>query len=693
MKVLTVPLGYIMYICYHIVDNYALAIIFFTLITKLILLPVSIWVHKNGIKIVKLTPELNRIKLKYFGDGDSIADETQKLYKREGYNPLAGLIPLFLQIILLIGLIQVIYNPLTHLFHLDDSLAQELTTQLCTLTGANPESGSLQLQVVSGIQSGAYTADFLAVTGMGADIAAQINSLNLNVLGFNLGGIPAETGGILIFIPLLAGAASFILCICQNKLNPLQAQQGQAGQIGTMAASVGISLFLGFFVPAGVGFYWICSNVLSILQQYILNFMVPPAKFIDYEALEQSWRELKELESLGSKKKWYQHDPNARREKEDYKKFFSIVNKHIVFYSEGSGFYKYFRRLIEYLLAHSNVVIHYITSDPNDQIFVIAEKEARIKPYYIGEKKLITLMMKMDADIVIMTMPDIGNFHIKRSYVRTDIEYIYMFHWVTSTHMVIREHALDHYDTIFCPGAYQVNEIRYTENRYQLPEKTLLQTGYGVIEDLVSAYDKIDKPESAVPQILIAPSYQADNIMDSCIDDLLVQLLSESYKVIVRPHPQYIRRAPQKIEAFRQRYKKELESNFLEFQTDFSSGDTVYQSDIVITDWSTISYEFSLTTMKPTLFINTPMKVINTYWTEYPMQPLDITLRNQIGKSLELSEVGRTLEVIHDMLENADLYHEQIAVVRTDLMSEFGRSAEIGGNYIINQLVNRKKGK
>jgi hypothetical protein len=78
--------------------------------------------------------------------------------------------------------------------------------------------------------------------------------------------------------------------------------------------------------------------------------------------------------------------------------------------------------VIEYLLSHTKVPIHYITSDPDDIIFKIAEKEPRIKPYYIGEKRLITLMMKMDADVVVMTMPDLENYHIKRSYIRKDID-------------------------------------------------------------------------------------------------------------------------------------------------------------------------------------------------------------------------------------------------------------------------------
>ena len=115
MRILSEALGYVMYFCYYLVHNYGLAIILFTLISKIVLLPVSVWVQKNSIKMVKMQPEINRIKAKHFGDADRIADEQSKIFKREKYNPLASLIPLAVQIILLMGLVEVISVSYTHL--------------------------------------------------------------------------------------------------------------------------------------------------------------------------------------------------------------------------------------------------------------------------------------------------------------------------------------------------------------------------------------------------------------------------------------------------------------------------------------------------------------------------------------------------------------------------------------------------
>ena len=608
-------------LCYRFLGSYVVAIILFTALTKIILFPIALWTHRNGIKMVELTPELNELKIRHFGDQDTIAEETQALYKRRGYHPLLSTVPLFIQLALLIGVIG-------------------------------------------------------AVRGMLAGTESVLSRL------------PSAEGGAFLLVPVLAGLAALALGLAQNHLNPLQREQSPASQWGTNGFSIAISLALGVFVPIGVGIYWIFSNLFTIPQQLVLNAVMPPERYVDYEALKKSKAELAAINGLSAGVS----GEDRQREKADYKRFFSVANKHLVFYSEGSGFYKYFSRLIGYLLEHSNLTIHYVTSDPKDQIFRIAEKEGRIRPYYIGEKRLITLMMKMDADIVVMTMPDLENYHIKRSYVRQDVEYIYMFHGCTSTHMVIREKALDHYDTVFCPGPYQIEEIRRADELRHLPPKKLVETGYGLIEDLADAYKEMPGKEDGRLQVLIAPSYQADNIMDSCIDELLGQLLGQVYRVIVRPHPQYIRRTPQKIEAFAQKYKEELAAGEFEFQTDFAAEDTVYRSDIVVTDWSTIAYEFSFTTGRPTLFIDTPMKVVNPDYGALGMEPLDISLRSKIGRALPLSDAARAGEAVREMLANAERYREQILKTREDIMPLFGQSAELGGKYILAQLTSKKGG-
>lgn len=619
---LAVPLNALMMICYRMVGHYFAAILIFTLLTKVILFPVSLWTHRNGITMIRLMPELNRLKVKYYGDKDTIAEKTQALYKQRGYHPLASTVPMFIQLALLIGVI-----------------------------------GAVQALL-------AGTESVLSVP-------------------------PAQAGGMTLLMPLAAGGSALLLGLAQNQFNPLQREQARASQWATNGVSIGISLLLGAFVPVGVGVYWIASNLLTIGQQLVLNAVMPARNYVDYEALEQSKQELAGIDSLSSRVS----KEDRQREKADYKRFFSIANKHLVFYSESSGFYKYFADVIDYLLQHSNLSIHYITSDPNDAIFQKAQKEPRIRPYYIGEKRLITLMMKMDADMVVMTTPDLDNFYLKKSYVKKDVEYIYTAHGVGSTNLLLRNCALAHFDTIFCIGPYQIEELREEECVYNLPSKTLVPCGYGLLDSVMTAYDSsLSKRLKEKPQVLIAPSWQPDNILDTCIDPLLDSLLCGKYHIILRPHPEYCKRYPQKIAILKSRYKDKLgqSSSGFELQTDFSSNETVFESDIVITDWSTICYEFSFATKRPTLFVNTPMKVMNPDYQRLKRIPLDIEIREKIGRSISPDTAGEIERVVEKLLMQADAYAQSIEKLLGECLFNPGQSGMAGGKYIIDRLLNKQ---
>ena len=93
-------------------------------------------------------------------------------------------------------------------------------------------------------------------------------------------------------------------------------------------------------------------------------------------------------------------------------------------------------------------------------------------------------MMKMDADVVVMTMPDIENYHIMRSYIRKDINYVYVPHGMDSLNMTMRTGSMDHYDSVLCTGKIQKEEIEKTEEVYNLPKKELVEWGYSLHDEM-----------------------------------------------------------------------------------------------------------------------------------------------------------------------------------------------------------------
>ncbi|MBQ9041894.1 MAG: membrane protein insertase YidC [Eggerthellaceae bacterium] len=620
----------IMQPCYDLTGNWWVAILLFTVIVKAVLMPMAVWVQWNSIKMVQIMPAINRLKVKYFGDRETIGEKQNELNKEAGYHPLLSLIPLAIQIIILFGLVDVVHS----------------------IT-----------------DSGTPGTEFL-------------------------GMVPVEDGGLSWVMPVLAGLSAVLLGWAQNRINPLQREQSKAEKNMTNGLSIGLSLVLGVFVAAGMAFYWICSNLTAIGVQALCNVIMPPKKYIDYEDLAASRAELEELESLEGerKKKWWQRDPLAKREKADYKRFFNVVGKHIVFYSEGSGFYKYFKGAIAYLLGHSDVVVHYVTNDPDDQIFAIAEKQPRIFPYYIGEKRAITLMMKMDADVVVTTLGDLDNYYIKRSYVRDDIEYVYMFHHMTSLPLTSTKGEYEHYDTLLCVGPHQVAEDERMEEFYRTKPKRHVKAGYDLIDEEIENYGRLvaeGKADHERPVVLIAPSWQEDNILDSCADDMIEGMRGRGWKVIVRPHPEYTKRYRPRWEALQARWA-DVPEDELYFERDFSSNETVFTSDILITDWSSVFCEFAFSTLKPCIFMDTKMKVQNPEWEEIGIPPTDITLRNRVGRSVDPADARSVGDVAAEMLATQSEWRDAIEQVRSECIFNLGHGAEASGEYLLSAILEKQ---
>lgn len=494
-----------------------------------------------------------------------------------------------------------------------------------------------------------------------------------------------------MLIPLLAALSAFFMCYVQNKANVLQSEQGRVNQYGTMAFSVVLSLYLGFFVSIGVGFYWSCSNILSVVQLILLNIWINPKNYIDYEALEESKEELRKAkEFMSAKQKEDKSNPYRAKGKADYKRFLKTQDKKIVFYSEKNGFYKYYKNIIEEIIRRTNIVIHYITSDPEDEVFGLESEQ--FKPYYINENRMIVLMMKMETEIMVMTTPDLENFQLKRSYVKKDIEYIYVPHDVNSSNLTFHKNALDHFDTIFTSGPKNRAEIAEREEKAGLPKKNLVEWGSSVIDNMTVSYEQMVSEESRSgtrkdqKTILIAPSWQADNILDSCIGQMLDRLTETGHQIIVRPHPQYVRHYEGRIDALAEKYR----ARGVTFQKDFSSNKTVYMADLLVTDWSSIAFEYAFSTLKPVLFINTPMKVVNPDYRELDTVPIDIELRDRVGISVAPEKIEEALvPAVEKLLADDQFSQASMRRMKEEYIYNNGTSGKAGAKYMIERLVER----
>ena len=225
---------------------------------------------------------------------------------------------------------------------------------------------------------------------------------------------------------------------------------------------------------------------------------------------------------------------NYRRSKNDIKRFLSLPTafRKITFYSEDNHSFTHFEALIEQLVTIHNEKVCYLTSDPCDPIF--ENPHENLLPFYVGEGMArISLFYKIAADVVIMTMPDIETYHLKRS-IAYPVHYVYLFHAMVSTHSNYRLGAFDHFDSIFCTGPYQLEEIRKTETIYQLKEKHLFEDGYRKLEQLMTEFHKHKEKYGELSNedtktVILAPSWGEHSILNTCGHQLIEHLISAGY--------------------------------------------------------------------------------------------------------------------------------------------------------------------
>ena len=291
-----------------------------------------------------------------------------------------------------------------------------------------------------------------------------------------------------------------------------------------------------------------------------------------------------------------------------------------------------------------------------------------------------------------MTTPDLDKYYLKRSLMKKDIEYIYVPHDMMSVHMGFREGALDAFDTIFCTGDHVSREVRATEDVYKLPKKNLVKFGYPFADKLIEAGEKerAEHIPTEKKEILIAPSWQEDNLLDSCIDTLIEKLYCKDYHITVRPHPEYVKRYGARMNAIVERFADKV-GDQLSFELDFSHNKSVYSSDLLITDWSGIALEYCFATKRPALFVNTKMKCMNPNWEKIGLTPTEITLRDQVGISVNKEDLQGCDEIVKKLLTSEKEYEEIISKTLENHLYNIGCAGAAGADYILKSLVEKKK--
>lgn len=277
MDILSGPFGKLLYFIYNQLAfrNYGLAIIIFTFIIKLVMLPLSIKQQRSTVKMSEIQPYIQEAQQRYKNDKEKLQQETMRIYKEHNYSPYSGCLPLLIQFPIIISLFSVITKPITHLLN----KSAEVVTQLGDFvkTKASVTAQHLEIQIMNFFNANPGELDQLP------GILSKSELIDFNFLGINLGFTPTYKPNLLfgadskiwlplLIIPILAVVSTFLLSVLTAAVARRGNPNAPAGSSTMKWIGPAITLIFSFQLPAGVGLYWLAGNVFQITQQLIMNY-------------------------------------------------------------------------------------------------------------------------------------------------------------------------------------------------------------------------------------------------------------------------------------------------------------------------------------------------------------------------------------------------------------------------------------
>lgn len=285
-----VPFAWLVRLFYNLADNYGLALILFTLVIKLIMLPFQIKSKKSMLRMNRMSGKMQEIQKKYANNQVKMQEEIQRLYVEEGVNPMSGCLWSFLPLPILMALYSIIRQPITHFMMLGGDVLTKLVNAVAD-AGLSLEkivmfSKDGVMQMKDGIPvMQPYGQIELANTiatklpEVGDSIDGWMN-VNYSFLGLDLSRTPSSTFAEfaftwaiigLILIPIISGLSQLLMSKVAMSTAPGANGAAQSSTKMMMYMMPLFSVYIAFIMPAALGVYWIAQSVFSLIQELLMN--------------------------------------------------------------------------------------------------------------------------------------------------------------------------------------------------------------------------------------------------------------------------------------------------------------------------------------------------------------------------------------------------------------------------------------
>ncbi len=353
----------------------------------------------------------------------------------------------------------------------------------------------------------------------------------------------------------------------------------------------------------------------------------------------------------------------------------------IIFYSEGKQYWSVFLPIIRALEA-KKIPCAYLTSDKDDP--GLEYKSEFYGSKFIGNLTMTSVYLnKLKAKFVGMTTPQLDVMMIRRS--KNVTHYGHIVHAPIDV-FTYRKFAFDYFDSVFCSGYHQIEGIKKLEEKRGTHKKLLLETGltyYDIMLEDIKNIEVATKKEK--PIVLVAPTWKDYSILNRFGVKFFESLLkSDSYDVILRPHPQTHVSYPEIISEIEEHFKNEPR---LVIDRNPLATESMLKSDMMIGDLSGVFWDYSFLFGKPVLLLKTEFEKIEGFESdELDYEMWEIRERGKLGKIFNEDDLDSINEIVCDLLQNPPTGN--LEELRNESVYNFGKAGEVAAEQIL-KIINK----
>lgn len=350
----------------------------------------------------------------------------------------------------------------------------------------------------------------------------------------------------------------------------------------------------------------------------------------------------------------------------------------LVIFSDGKQYWKVFAPICKELSARGQEVVYYTMSEDDP---ALSAQLPGMTAEFIGEdNRAFTKLNFLKANVVFSTTPGLDVYQWKRS---KDVDFYVHIPHAPNDITLYRMFGIDYYDSILLSGDYQVKQIRQMEAKRELPAKDLKLVGIPYMDDMAARLDSVGKAEAHERTVLLAPSWGDSALFGVYGGKIIEKLLETGYHVIVRPHPQSFKSEKELMDKLMEKFPN---SDKLEWNRDSDNFEVLRRSDILISDFSGVTFDFSLIYDKPVIYTtpNFDLGPYDAWWMDEPLWTT--TILPHIGAELTEDKMDSLKELIDTCIEDPR-YAEGRKKAKAETWANAGAGAKAVADYLQEKLA------